>query len=324
MLYNRIIKQGTINEPYGKFSPYFALPATVNWMRALRILAEDEGIDFSAATSFYAKQGKRKMDVLVENTVLEQLILGLHHLSALDQFQNGTKAADYARVGVLAWYYGIANAASAMTVAQSGDFKEDHAGTARLWDEQIASRGRAMVPFSWRVGSLVKKTRKAEVDALRSGSSVRKPWSRAFTKDDALGAAAGYLSGSAEWYAWKAEENLKCSHDFKKLRVDNFRTKVARTLRDKWLDRKSVGFVHQAARYRGKANYREALFLAYGAGTKTALSGYVEDMHAVLKAFLAMAGAFACRKLGKRLWSEFVTDVDENKAFTARASDIWV
>ena len=30
MLYDRIIKQGTINEPKGKPAPDFALPSTVN------------------------------------------------------------------------------------------------------------------------------------------------------------------------------------------------------------------------------------------------------------------------------------------------------
>ena len=322
MLYDRIIKQGTINEPDGKPDPQFALPSTVNWMRALRILAEDEGIDFETATAFYKKEGKRKMDIRVENTVLEQLFLGLHHLSALDQFRGGSTAADYARVGVLAWYYGIANAASAMTAAQSGSFQEDHAGTARLWDEQIASRGLAMVPFSWRVSSLVENTYKAEIDALRNGG-IGKLQMRPVTKDDALGAAAGYLSGSAKWYAWKTEEDLKGNRAFKDLGVDNFRSKAARMLRDEWFKRRPIGFVHQAARYRGKANYREALFLAYGSSTETILSGYVEDMHAVLKAFLAMAGAFARRKLGKDLWSEFVADVDAKKAFTTRAGDIW-
>lgn len=322
MLYDRIIKQGTINEPDGKPDPQFALQSTVNWMRALRILAEAEGIDFGTAIAFYEKEEKRKMDIRVENTVLEQLFLGLHHLSALDQFRGGTTAADYARVGVLAWYYGIANAASAMTAAQSGSFQEDHAGTARLWDEQIASRGLAMAPFSWRVSSLVEKTYKEEVDALRNGSTG-KLQTRPVTKDDARGAAAGYLSGSAKWYAWKTEEDLKGNRAFKDLGVSNFRSKDARALRDEWFNRRSMGFVHQAARYRGKANYREALFLAYGSGTETILSGYVEDMHAVLKAFLTMAGAFARRKLGKDLWSEFVADVEAKKAFTTRAGDIW-
>lgn len=322
MLYNRIVNQGTINEPGGKPDPQFALPATVNWMRALRILIEDQGINFSTAASFYSIQGRRSMNMLEENTVLEQLFLGLHHLSALRQFRGGTTSADYSRVGILAWYYGIANAASAMTAAQSGSFQEDHAGTARLWDEQIARRGMAMTPFSWRVSSLVEKTYKLEISAYRNGSSGQLQ-TKPSTKTAALGAAAGYLSGSAKWYAWRTEEDLKRSREYKDLGVKDFRTKAARALRDQRLEKKCIGFVHQAARYRGKANYREALFLAYGTGTETILSSFVEDMSIVLEAFLAMAGAFAMRKLGKDLWEEFVADIDVKKAFTTSATEVW-
>jgi hypothetical protein len=322
MLYGRIINQGTINEPDGKPDPQFALPSTVNWMKALRILIEDQEINFSTADSYYSTHGKRSMGALEENTVLEQLFLSLHHLSALQQFRDGATSADYARVGILAWYYGIANAASAMTAAQSGSFQEDHAGTARLWDEQIARRGMAMTPFSWRVSSLVEKTYKPEITAYRNGSAG-KLQTKPSTATEALGAAAGYLSGSARWHAWRTEEDLKRSREFKDLGVDNFRTKAAQTLRDQRLENKCIGFVHQAARYRGKANYREALFLAYGSGTETILSGFVEDMSAVLQAFLAMAGAFAKRKLGKELWKEFVADIDAKKAFTTNAADVW-
>ncbi|MEP1327706.1 hypothetical protein [Pseudophaeobacter sp.] len=262
------------------------------------------------------------MGPLEENTVLEQLFLSLHHLSALQQFRSGVRSADYARVGILAWYYGIANAASAMTAAQSGSFQEDHAGTSRIWDEQIASRGMAMTPFNWRVSSLVEKTYKPEVAAYRNGSTG-KLQTKPSTETEALGAAAGYLSGSAKWHAWRTEEDLKRSREFKNLGVDNFRTKTARTLRDQRLEKKCIGFLLQAARYRGKANYREALFLAYGSGTETLLSGFIEDMSVVLQAFIAMAGAFAKRKLGKDLWEEFVADVDARRAYTASASDTW-
>ncbi|MCB8836173.1 hypothetical protein [Aurantimonas sp. VKM B-3413] len=322
MLYDRIIKQGTINEPGGKPDPQFALPSTVNWMRALRILVEDAGINFVTADAFYARQAKRSMAPLVENTILEQLFLGLHHLSALEQFQSGSRASDYARVGILAWYYGVANAASAMTAAQSGSFQEDHAGTARMWDEQIASRGLAIPPFSWRVSSLVEVTYKPEVAAYKQGSTS-KLVSKPTTQTEALGAAAEYLSGSAAWYAWRAKEDLMKTPQFKSLGVTDFRKRVARELRDERLQKKSIGFVHQASRYRGKANYREALFLAYGSATETMLSGFADDMAAVLKAYLAMAGAFAKRKLGGSLWSEFVADVDAKKAFTSRAVDVW-
>lgn len=322
MLYNRIIGQGTINEPKGKPDPQFALPSTVNWMSALRILIHDANIDFKSARHFYSKQSKRNMDVLVENTILEQLFLGLHHLSALEQFRKGDTTSDYARVGILAWYYGITNAASSMTAAQDSSFQEDHAGTARLWDIQIASRGLAMEPFGWRVSSLVEKTYKPEVNAYKnfSGGKLRVV---STTPIEAQGAAAEYLSGSAKWYARQAMEKLRKEKQFKALQVKDFRTKDARAMRDERLQKKCVGFIHQASRYRGKANYREALFLAYGPNTETILHGFTDDLAIVMRAFLSMAGAFAQQKLGNSLWSDFVADIDDKRAFSLKASDVW-
>jgi hypothetical protein len=322
MLYKRIIEGGTINEPEGKPDPQFALPSTVNWMRALSLLIADKGVNFASAKSFYAHQGKRSMDALVENTVLEQLFLGLHHLSALEKMKDAETSADFARVGVLAWYYGIANAASAMSAAQNGSFQEDHAGTANMWDRDIAARGLAMEPFSWRLSSLVEATYTSEVRAYRvgSGGTLLSPPT---SVSEAVGAAVGYLSGSAKWHVWKTTEDVRKSSDFKKLGVSDFRKKAARELKDARLSQRSMGFIHQASRYRGKANYREALFLAYGKSTKTILKNFVADQASVLRAFLAMAGAFSSRKLGKALWDEFVADVDANRAFSTSAASVW-
>ena len=226
------------------------------------------------------------------------------------------------RVGILAWYYGIANAASAMTAAQNGSFQEDHAGTASMWDRDIAARSLAMEPFSWRVSSLVETIFSPEVNAYRGGSASTL-LSPLTTASEVLGAAAGYLSGSAKWYVWKTTEDVRKSPDFKRLGVNDFRTKAARTLRDARLSQRSTGFVHQASRYRGKANYREALFLAYGKSTEAILKGFVTEQAFVLRAFLAMAGAFSSRKLGKVLWDEFVADVDANRAFSTSAAGVW-
>lgn len=322
MLYERIINGGTINEPEGKPNPQFALPSTVNWMRALAILVKDKPLNFSSAKTFYTAHGKRRMDALVENTVFEQLFLGLHHLSALDQMKDTQTSADFGRVGILAWYYGITNAASAMTAAQNGSFQEDHAGTAKMWDGEIAARGLAMEPFSWRISSLVEATYKNEVDLYRAGSNGNLQVEPS-TPSDAVGAAAGYLSGSAKWYAWKTTEDIRKGQEYRHLGVHDFRTKAARSLRDNRLSQRTMGFIHQAARYRGKANYREALFLAYGNNTETILKGFVADQATVLRAFLAMAGAFTSRKLGKTLWADFVDDVDANRAFSTSTGSVW-
>lgn len=322
MLYKRIIEQGTINEPEGKPDPQFALPSTVNWMRSLKLLLTERGVDFQSASHAYAAFGKRGMDNLVQNTILEQLFLSLHHLSALNKMKDLRPAADFCRIGILAWYYGISNAASAMIAAQNGSFQEDHAGTARIWDAEIAARNLALPPFDWRVSSLIEATYKAELDVYR-GQSTGNLLIAPMSSSQARGAACAYLSGSAKWYAWKATEDVRKTSEFKQLNVDNFRTKAARELRDRRLAGRSIGFIHQAFRYRGKANYREALFLAYGRGIEPTIHEFLLDQTEVLKSFVAMAGAFASRKLGRDVWNEFVADVEANRAFSMSVAGVW-
>lgn len=322
MLYKRIIETGTLSEKLPKPEPHFALPATVNWMKALRVIVNDQNIDFQSATTFYKNVNKRKMQDYAENTIFEQLFLALHHLSALERMSQSSPVADYARLAIIGWYYGLSNASSAMIAAQSSQFQEDHAGTANSWDNAIASSKLVMEPFNWRVTSLTEKTYKQEVEIYRAGSSssLKGPIN---SVDEARGALASYLSGSAAWYAWKAEEDVKKSKDFRDLGVSNFRSKAARNLRDQIQSKRKMGFLHQAIRYRGKANYREALFLAYGKSADSTMEGFINDQVIVLRAFIAMAGAFCAKKLGSDLWEQFVTDVDANKAFSLSAESVW-
>jgi len=48
--------------------------------------------------------------------------------------------------------------------------------------------------------------------------------------------------------------------------------------------------LHQAIRFRGKANYREALYLAHGPHVENLVSDFISDVYDVLEAFLIMAG----------------------------------
>ena len=315
MLYRRIVEQGTLSEPQGVPDPQFALPSTINWMRALAILASNQPLDFSSARSFYASTQRRAFSTHEENTIFEQLLFAVHQVSALEALRSVPRKSDVARIGIVAWYYGIYAAASAMVTAQDGSFQEDHSGTARSWGHQIAEKGLAMHPFELRVSTLVEKETKAEITAYRNGNMSdlkSKPTSVA----DARGAACAYLSGCAGWYKWKTEEDIRASKEFRDLNVTDFRTKAARELRDQRLSRKAVSFLHEAIRYRGKANYREALFLGYGRSTETLLSNYIDDLAVVLTAFVAMAGAFTSKRLGSQLWSEFIDDLEKQRSFT--------
>jgi hypothetical protein len=314
-LYKRIVETGTLTERGGVPNPQFALPSTINWMRAIALLVLHRGLGFSTARTFYASTSRRSLSPHEENTILEQLFFALHQLAALDAFRSIPRRADVARMGIVSWYYGIYYAASAT-------FQENHAGTANSWDRNFPERALAMPPFGLRVSTLIEKSAKAEVAALRAGNNFDLR-TVALRPADAVGACCAYLSGTAEWYRWQTTEQLRQAKEFKALGVSDFRTKAAQQLRDRQLGRKSVSFLHQAIRYRDKANYREALFLGYGASTETLLAGYVDDLTTVLSCFVSMAGAFAAQRLGQLLWDDFVADVDRQRAFSFSPTRVW-
>lgn len=322
-LYRRFTKQGTLTEPDEVPDPRFALPSTVNWMHALALLLATQPVDFSSASSFYSSVSKRVFTPQEENTIFEQLLFSLHQLSALAALRTTKSKADVARVGIVAWYYGIYSAASAMVAAQDGSFQDDHTGTANAWDRQFAASGKVIPPFSFRVSSLVEKTYKTELKAMRISSTSVDLLSKPSSPPEALAACYTYLSGSAAWWKQKTEIDVMKSPTFKDLNVSNFRTKAARDLRDKRLAGKAVSFLHQAFRYRGKANYREALFLGYGTRVESLLVDYMDDLEFVLRGFVAMSGAFARKRLGKSLWNEFVNDLDTHRSFQISPKAVW-
>ena len=83
-LYERFLNQGTLSEPEGIPDPRQALPSTVNWMRSLAMVIEDEALDFTKAFAFYSKTQKTRCSEQQENSIFEHLILALHQLSALN------------------------------------------------------------------------------------------------------------------------------------------------------------------------------------------------------------------------------------------------
>ena len=143
-LYRRLVTKvpgsaGTLSEPDGTPVPRFALQATVNWMRALTILANYEGIDWPSMETFYDHVQTVNLAEPAVNTVFEQLLISLHHLAALSAMDRAGSNQDLARVAIITWYYGIYCAASAMIAAQDGTFQHTHASTAKTWDQQIAA-----------------------------------------------------------------------------------------------------------------------------------------------------------------------------------------
>jgi hypothetical protein len=209
-----------------------------------------------------------------------------------------------------------------MTAAMDGSFQDNHTETARKWQERFPGRSLAMPPFADCLSSILVSTADAELAPVRARgrhSLVNKP----STTQEAWGCCAEYLSGTAAWERWNVEERVKETSAFKALGASDFRTKAARELRDAAFARRGIAFLHQASRYRGKANYRDAIYLAYGTSAPTLLSGFVDDLLMVLSAFAAMAGAFCSTRVGRATWAEFVDDLEHKKAISVSPRHVW-
>ena len=322
-LYKRIAETGTLSEPKGVPNPIFALPSTINWMRGLRLIVEHHGTDPRTAKVFYGAVSRRTASTHEENTVLEQLLFALHQCSALHALRSVPHKADVARVGIVTWYYGVYAAASAMVTAQDGSFQDNHTRTAGAWDRQIAARRLIIPPFDWRVTTLIKKDANLELATMLTVPRFVLHGAAPSTRDEAFGACHAYLSGSADWWRQKTEEDVRNSPEFRDLNVSDFRKAAASKLRDKRLSGRSIGFIHQASRYRGKANYREALFLGYGPSINETLAYYIDDLSKVLDAFVTSAGVFCGRRLGKTVWDGFTEDLEHKRAFSTSPAALW-
>lgn len=222
-LYKRMREHGTLTEPPGDIPDApFALASTVNWMHANAILVSGLGVTFTAARAFYQRVQRKPFTEPQLNSVLEQLLFSLNQIAALRALAAAPNKADVARVGIVAWYYAVYGAASAMIAAADGSFPETHATTALQWDSQFAAPGLAMAPFSDRLGDLVAATVEAEMAGPRARG--RHPLTMSpSTLDQAWGCHAEYLSGTAGWEQWNLEQRVRRSPEFRALGVDNLR-----------------------------------------------------------------------------------------------------
>lgn len=309
-LYNRL------KEESPHIQPRFSLQSTINWAVALSVKCEEGQFEDSSLKAHYAGVPRRTRNIEGDNSTFECALMALHHYASLLKINDRPDDHfDFVRSAIVAWYYGIYYAASAMVAATDGTTQETHTSTANSWNRQLNSRGFILEPFSYSLTTLVKSAYEAEIDALRTGNTF--DLNQFPTHSDmAFGACISYLKGTAKREREILEERIKSDKEFKKLGVDNFRTKLAREFRDKRLEGKGTGFLHEAFRFRGKANYRDAIYLSYGRENTDGIACLIESLCTSLKCFLKMSSHYATRRVERCSWDEFVTDLDTHSSLS--------
>lgn len=300
--------------------PRFAFHGTVNWMRALSILVQDGSFDEANIKAFYAHVARRAPNPDADTVVFENMLMAYHNHVALNSINNDiTDQYDTCRTAIINWYYSTYFTCSAMIAAASGSVQETHSHTSKVWQSDIVDHNLVMSPFNLTLSSLVQATIDAESSAYKGANSFDL---NTYSEDteQAWGAATSYLKGTGEYEKWRIEERVKTSSDFKKLGVTNFRTKLARECRDKQLAKHGVNYLIQAFRYRGKANYRDSIFLSYGYDNTKMIEAFVEDLETVSSAFQRMAAFYLSRRVERGTWAEFIDDLNTNTRLSMDAN----
>lgn len=295
-----------------KVEPLFSFRGIAYWMRALALLIEDEGFNSEALAIKYQGVKRRVPAIIAADTrVFQFSFMAFQNLSALSVIHEAGYPSDFIRNAIVAWYYGLYYAASAMVAAADGSVQEDHRGTANSWDRQIVQNHWIPFPFDLRLSTLVKRDCDSQMEQLR-GKNPSTLQYQPTNCDEAYGACLSSLKGTVEYERERAEESIKTHKDFKQLNVPNFRTRMARETRDKYLNKKVVCFLHQAYRHRGKAHYRDALYLGYDTEHTNVLKSMITDLHSVLHAFLKASANYCARRVEKGTWTSFIRDLDVN------------
>lgn len=292
-------------------APRFAYQGTVNWMHALSILCDSSLFSPAELRNHYSSVQRRKVNIESDTWAFENVFMSLHNLAALCEFVEKCDPVPIVRSAIIGWYYAVYYAASGMVAAASGSRQETHSETAKVWHADIVTKNLAIGPFGLQLNTLVDRDVKQEMARLRNGNDFALATSPT-TEREAWGACLAYLSGTAGFEREKIEATVKESREFKELGVENFRTKSAAQLRDRRLDGKPVNLLIQAFRYRGKANYRDSIYLSYGANREANLTTFVKDLDNVATNFVKMACAYIARRVEKETWDLFIRDLESN------------
>lgn len=295
--------------------PDFAFRNSVRWAVALARLCERGQFEDDALRAHFAPAPRRAPSQVADNLTFESLLMAAHNLASLSATRSGDQTQiDQVRSGTIAWYYGIYYAASAMLAASDGSNQRDHAGTARAWGRQIVVQGRAVAPFGYATSTLVKSGYEAEIARMRAGNqySLNEP-----PDDDesALGGCISYLEGTAARDREIIEDRIRSSREFANRGYRDFRTKAAREFRDQQLAGRQTNFLNQAIRYRGKANYRDSIYLSYGQERQDQIAQMLASLEQTLRCFLRMSCRLAERRVERGTWQLFCEDLERHCIF---------
>lgn len=292
--------------------PSFSVRGIDNWFRALRFEIESAHgktvqQQVESCRIFYNRDKPKRVTTFTANgDLFEQLFFSVIYCMTVDRFSSELSKTPWIRpTAIVDWYYAVYFSIRAILPVFGHQISEDHSKTAKF----VASTFRTHLPYPFDM--LARKTTGEEYDTYVGDKQAQHyDLNRTFFPINSIaqGMLSQYLGGTAEWYAGRTKNAILAD---KKLKIENFRTKLAREERDRRLI-PEIGFLHCAYRQRTKANYRDAIYLAYHYGEEIGLETFVSNLSVSAK--FASINAIACAEhyIGRNDIKAFVEDLSVN------------
>lgn len=292
-------------------SPRFAFQGTVNWMRALAIRCQDVDFSRNGLREYYQTVQRRQPNESADTLAFQYLLMAFHEKAALSELCDTNNPYPIVKAAIIAWYYSVYFSSKSMLAASSGADPQNHTGSAKVWGRELASQGLVKHPFDLAFTDLTPANIDATMRMIRSENEFDQNTTPE-NSEMALGALFSYLKGTANYEKERLEDEVKKTREFKDGGYTSFRTKGSKALRDARLTQGNVNFLVQAFRYRGKSNYRDAIYLTYGNDYTERLAQFVRDLNDVSSAFVSMSKTYVSRRVVAGDWASFAADVGEN------------
>jgi len=291
------------------WEPMFAMQSTINWIHALRMEIDGEygtsiGEQLGHCDTYFTSHVRTRNNpaplAQVFGTLFHSLTFAVSLTSLCEHEATGPWVFPSA---IVMYYYATYNSVLSMLAALNDYRGENHSTTITAFNDL---RGLLPHPLNMLANRVSGETYRARLSQYSDATSTDLSRSLNDSRESARGMLLAYLSGTAKWKADEVKDHLR----YKK-KIADFRSKANRELRDSFLP-DEVNYMNCAFRYRGKANYRDSIFLPYGEKHSWLSVDYLESLRIVSCFTLACAVAFAKRRLGKKPLREFWDDVEAN------------
>ena len=303
-LYRTVLEENNLNKPI------FARQSTLNWMRALQYEIEKEhGVDyksqFNSCLAYFRSHISRKLEPVSKKLVFKPLFISLTYYLSIESIKNKLKQCVWLQPStIVLWYYSYYMATRSMFALIGQHVSDNHASVYKAF----ASSLRRCLPHPLNMIASHSKNEKYEIELPDYKGTGPYDLSKKFpdTREAAQGMLLQYLSGTTKYYVEITKQEI-----LKKGKFANFRTVEARNERDKKLP-KHIGFMHCAFRYRGKANYRDGIYLTYKGKQNEADKQFFEGLAATSRFIFVCALALAFKSSMKDETKDFIKDINQN------------